>query len=40
MSEQTFKFTYPKWEQFEKIREKYGAIGRFESDQSKRLGLL
>ena len=40
MSEQTFKDTYPKWEQFEKIKEKYGAIGHFASAQSKRLGLL
>jgi decaprenylphospho-beta-D-ribofuranose 2-oxidase len=40
MSEQTFKIAYPQWEQFEKIREKYGAIGRFKSAQSKRLGLL
>lgn len=40
MSEQTFKITYPQWEQFEKVREKYGAIGNFASSQSKRLGLL
>ena len=40
MSEQTFKITYPQWEQFEKVREIYGAIGNFASSQSKRLGLL
>jgi FAD/FMN-containing dehydrogenase len=40
MSEQTFKTTYPKWQQFEKVREKYGAIGHFASAQSERLGLL
>lgn len=40
MSEQTFKITYPQWENFEKIREKYGAVDRFVSSQSKRLGLL
>ena len=39
MSEQTFKSTYPKWHEFEGIREKYGAIGRFASTQSQRLGL-
>jgi decaprenylphospho-beta-D-ribofuranose 2-oxidase len=40
MTEQTFKATYPLWQEFEKIREKYGAIGHFASSQSKRLGLL
>ncbi len=39
MSEATFKATYPKWEQFEAVRAKYGAIGKFASQQSKRLGL-
>lgn len=39
MSEQTFKSTYPQWHEFEDIREKYGAIGRFASTQSQRLGL-
>lgn len=39
MREATFKVTYPKWQEFELIRESYGAIGRFSSEQSKRLGL-
>ena len=39
MQEKTFKATYPKWEEFEAVREKYGAIGKFSSMQSKRLGL-
>ena len=40
MQEKTFKKTYPNWEKFEAVREKYGAIGKFSSSQSKRLGLL
>jgi decaprenylphospho-beta-D-ribofuranose 2-oxidase len=39
MKEETFKNSYLKWEQFEKIREKYGAVSKFRSDQSLRLGL-
>ena len=39
MQEATFKATYPNWEAFELVREKYGAIGKFSSAQSKRLGL-
>jgi FAD/FMN-containing dehydrogenase len=39
MSEKTFKSTYPQWELFEEVRSKYGAIGRFASNQSRRLGL-
>ncbi len=39
MQETTFKSTYPQWEEFESIRQKYGAIGKFSSAQSKRLGL-
>jgi FAD/FMN-containing dehydrogenase len=39
MTEMIFKKTYPQWENFEKIRAKYGAIGKFSSSQSKRLGL-
>lgn len=39
MQEATFKATYPMWEAFESVREKYGAIGKFSSTQSKRLGL-
>ena len=40
MKEKTFKKTYPNWKKFEAVREKYGAIGKFSSSQSKRLGLL
>ena len=39
MQEATFKATYPNWKKFEAVREKYGAIGKFSSAQSKRLGL-
>jgi hypothetical protein len=39
MRETTFKSTYPKWQQFESVRQKYGAIGKFCSTQSMRLGL-
>ena len=40
MKKTTFKKTYPRWEEFEKVREKYGAIGKFSSAQSKRIGLM
>ena len=39
MTEASFKRTYSQWEQFEEVRAKYGAIGKFASSQSKRLGL-
>lgn len=39
MQEPIFKSTYPQWEVFECVRKKYGAIGKFSSTQSKRLGL-
>ena len=39
MQESTFKATYPKWEKFEVVREQYGAVGKFSSAQSIRLGL-
>ena len=39
MQESTFKATYPNWEKFESVREQYGAVGKFQSAQSKRLGL-
>jgi len=39
MQETIFKATYPKWQEFEDIRQQYGAIGKFSSAQSKRLGL-
>ncbi|WP_229415694.1 FAD-binding protein [Pseudoduganella armeniaca] len=35
----TFKRCYPAWVRFEEVRHRYGAIGRFASCQSKRLGL-
>ena len=38
-SEKIFKKTYKKWEEFETIREKYGALNKFQSYQSIRLGL-
>lgn len=39
MSEVTFKKTYSQWQEFEQVRARYGAIGKFSSCQSKRLGL-
>lgn len=39
MKEATFKFTYPNWKKFEAVRDKYGAIGKFSSAQSQRLGI-
>lgn len=39
LSESTFKKAYPNWSQFEEVRSKYGAHGKFSSDQSRRLGL-
>jgi len=39
MREASFEKTYPKWREFEMVRQKYGAIGKFSSAQSQRLGL-
>jgi FAD/FMN-containing dehydrogenase len=39
MSAATFKQSYPRWQEFQAVRAKVGAIGRFASLQSKRLGL-
>jgi len=39
MSEATFKAGYPRWQAFEEIRGRYHAIGKFASNQSRRLGL-
>ena len=39
MSETMFKETYPRWQEFEAVRERYDAIGAFSSLQSRRLGL-
>ena len=40
MKEDVFKKTYTKWREFENIRHKYSAVGKFSSTQSRRLGLL
>lgn len=39
MSAATFKRSYPRWEEFQQVRERYGALGHFASAQSRRLGL-
>lgn len=39
MSEDTFKRSYPRWQDFEGVRGRYHAIGKFASTQSRRLGL-
>ncbi|MGH8466230.1 MAG: FAD-binding protein, partial [Pseudomonas sp.] len=39
MSEECFKRGYPRWEEFANIRAEYGADTRFNSLQSRRLGL-
>jgi decaprenylphospho-beta-D-ribofuranose 2-oxidase len=39
MSETTFKQSQPNWQQFQEIRAQYGALGKFASLQSRRLGL-
>ncbi len=39
MHESTFKSSYPRWKEFEEVRERFGAIGKFSSAQSRRLGL-
>ena len=39
MSPETFRKGYPRWEEFEAVRESYGAIGKFSSLQSRRLRL-
>jgi FAD/FMN-containing dehydrogenase len=39
MSQETFKKGYPLWIEFEEIRKKYHALGKFASSQSRRLGL-
>jgi decaprenylphospho-beta-D-ribofuranose 2-oxidase len=39
MSEATFKQSQPNWQQFQEIRAQYGALGKFASLQSRRLGL-
>lgn len=39
MTEKIFKSSYPQWDIFEEVRAKYGALGKFASNQSIRLGL-
>lgn len=39
MSAATFRAGYPRWEEFEAVRERWHAIGKFASAQSRRLGL-
>ena len=39
MSKEMFRKMYPAWEDFQAIREKYHAVGIYESMQSRRLGL-
>lgn len=39
MSPETFRSAYPRWQEFEAVREKYRAVGKFRSLQSRRLGL-
>lgn len=39
MSEKTFKQSYPRWEEFESTRGRYGVDGLYTSLQSQRLGL-
>lgn len=40
MSATAFRRGYPRWEEFESVRLRWHAHGRFASDQSKRLGLV
>lgn len=39
MSAQTFQQSYPKWQNFQEIKQKYDPDGRFYSLQSRRVGL-
>jgi FAD/FMN-containing dehydrogenase len=39
MSAATFRQSYPRWEAFQALRERYGARGKFISLQAQRLGL-
>lgn len=39
LKEKAFKQSYPRWQDFQAVRKNVGAIGRFASLQSKRLGL-
>ncbi|MEI7466246.1 MAG: FAD-binding oxidoreductase [Burkholderiales bacterium] len=39
MSQATFRHSYPRWAEFEALRQRYHAVGHFASAQSRRLGL-
>lgn len=39
MGEAFFKQGYPQWQAFQEVRARYGALGKFSSLQSRRLGL-
>jgi FAD/FMN-containing dehydrogenase len=39
LTEASFKRSYPRWREFQDLRERIGANGRFASLQSRRLGL-
>lgn len=39
MSAATFRSSYASWESFQQVREAWGAIGKFSSLQSRRIGL-
>lgn len=39
MSAEVFRQSYPRWEEFQALRERYGALGKFVSLQAQRLGL-
>jgi FAD/FMN-containing dehydrogenase len=39
MKAETFRACYPRWQEFEQIRARFGASGRFVTRQSQRLGL-
>lgn len=39
MSVDFFRHSYPRWQEFQQVREQYGALGIFRSAQSERLGL-
>jgi decaprenylphospho-beta-D-ribofuranose 2-oxidase len=39
MSPETFRACYPRWQEFEELRARHGASGKFSTLQSRRLGL-
>jgi FAD/FMN-containing dehydrogenase len=39
LSRDTFRAMYPRWVELEALRERVGAVGIFQSDQSRRLGF-